>query len=81
MGTETRLVLGQNFNLYEEMLYDTIAGVPANKMRSRRRFLPVPRVVLAVLNYQVFQTFPGSFKCGQIWKKAGRIIEGLLRLE
>lgn len=32
MGTKTRLVLGQNFNLYEERFYDIVAGVPANKM-------------------------------------------------
>lgn len=27
------------------------------------------RIALAVLNYQVFRTFPDLFKCGQIWKK------------
>jgi len=32
MGPKTRLVLGQNFSLYEERLYDIVAGVPANKM-------------------------------------------------
>lgn len=66
MGTKTRLVLGHNFNHYEERLYDVVAGVPATKMWSPSRFLPVSRIVLAVLKYKVFWAFPGSFKHGQI---------------
>lgn len=58
MGTKTRLVLGQNFNLCEERLYETVAGVPVKKMWSLGSFLTVPRISLALLNYQVFQTFP-----------------------
>lgn len=32
MGTKTRLILGQNFNLHEERLYGMVAGAPASKV-------------------------------------------------
>lgn len=66
MGAKTPMIVGQNFNLYEERLYEMVAGPRCDP--PVRSFWSQELLFLCLIA-RCFELSWFEFKCGQIWKR------------